>query len=109
MIKNVTRKQVLSAEKKVCSDLFSKFKGLMFTKKIEKPLIFVNKKQAGTSIHMFFVFYPIDVAWLDEEKKVVHKKTLMPFEVTRAINAKYIIELPKGALDKTEIGDSLEF
>lgn len=40
----------------------------MFTLK-PKTLIFVNKKEMPVSIHMFFVFYPIDVAWLDKKKK----------------------------------------
>jgi uncharacterized membrane protein (UPF0127 family) len=109
MIKNKTRKQSLSREEKICKSLFSKFKGLMFTKKIKKPLIFVNEKEISTAIHMFFVFYEIDVAWLNEKKQVVHKQRLRPFSFSKPIKAKYIIEMPSGALDNTKIRDKLEF
>jgi len=80
----------------------------MFTRKVNKPLIFVNKNPIKTRIHMFFVFYPIDVAWLDENKKIIHKENLNPFSFSKSVKAKYIIEMPVGALNAV-IGDKLEF
>ena len=108
MITDLTRKKTISKDSKICRSLFSKSKGLMFTTRVKMPLIFVNKKMENTTIHMFFVFYPIDVAWLDENKKIIHKQTLKPFSVSRAINAKYVIEMPAGSLD-AEIGEKLNF
>ncbi|MBW3011782.1 DUF192 domain-containing protein [Candidatus Woesearchaeota archaeon] len=108
MIKNMTRNIVLSDEKKICKSIFSKAKGLMFTLK-PKSLVFVNNSEAPSMIHMIFVFYPIDVLWLDKDRKVVHMERLAPFRVSKNINAQYIIELPKGSAKETAIGDEIEF
>ncbi|MBW2994817.1 DUF192 domain-containing protein [Candidatus Woesearchaeota archaeon] len=107
MIKNLTRKTILSNDAKICRSMISKLKVLMFTAKVKKPLIFVNNN-GKISIHMFFVFYPIDVAWLDENKKIVHKQTLKPFSISKAIKARYVIEMKAGSLN-AKIGDKLEF
>jgi len=108
MITNITKKIIISREEKICKDIFSKCKGLMFTRKIKKPLIFVNKNPELTRIHMFFVFYPIDVAWLDEDKKIIHKEMLKPFTFSKSIKAKYVLEMKTGDL-KAEIGHKLDF
>ena len=60
---------------------------------------------------MFFVFFPIDVLFLDEDKKVVEiKKKFEPFTLYNPKNkAKYVIELPQGAVKNTntKIGDKV--
>lgn len=51
-----------------------------------------------TTIHMLFVFFPIDVVWLDKNKKVVDKReNVKPFTpwITPGKAAKYVIELPR--------------
>ena len=61
---------------------------------------------------MLFVFFPIDVLFLDKEKKVVElKEGLKSFGFYNPKNkAKYIIELRKGTiLNNIEIGDVIEF
>ncbi len=108
MIQNKTKKFVISNEKKICTILFSKMKGLMFTSK-PRSLVFVNRQEIPTPIHMMFVFYPIDVLWLDSGKKVVHKQTLKPFGFSENIVAKYVVELPAGAAAKVSVGDTIEF
>jgi len=47
---------------------------------------------------MLFVFFPIDVIFLNSKKKVVDKTTLNPWQLnyTPKIPSKYVIELPKG-------------
>ena len=108
MITNRTKNFVVSKDKKICLSVFSKMKGLMFTLK-PKTLVFVNNKEIPTPIHMMFMFYPIDVLWLDAGKKVVHKQTLKPFGFSKNISAKYVVELPAGAADKVSVGDLIEF
>jgi hypothetical protein len=62
---------------------------------------------------MFFVFYPIEVSFLNKNKIVVEiKENFMPFSCYSPKNkAQYIIELPKGTIkkSKTAIGDNIEF
>ena len=77
MIKNLTTGQIIATEVKWCDTFLSRGRGLMFRRAIgeDEALVFVESKESVslTSIHMFFVFFPIAVIWLDAEKKVVDK------------------------------------
>lgn len=82
-------------EVKICESFFSKFFGLMFSKK--KNLLFVFNKKCKPVIHMFFVFYPIEIYFFDEDKKVLEKIEAKPFRVYKGkFDSKYILEIPKG-------------
>ena len=78
-----------------CNSFFSKFRGLMFSKR--KNLILVLKKESRINaiIHMFFVFFPIEVYWLDKNKNIVDfRKKVMPFTIAiPKKKAKYIVEI----------------
>lgn len=84
----------------------------MFRKKPE-VLVFDFKKEKIVMLHMLFVFFPIDVLFLDKNKTVVEvKENLRPFGFYRPKNkSKFIIELPKGKIKatKTEINDKIDF
>ena len=109
-IKNNTRKTILSKNAKVCSSIFSKSIGLMFSKK-RKSLVFVFEKEKIIPLHMLMVFYPIDVLFLNKKKEVVEiKERFMPFSFyTPKKEAIYIMELPKNTIKKTKtrVGDKL--
>jgi hypothetical protein len=111
-IKNTSKKTLLAKNAKLCTSMFSKSLGLMFSKK-KKSLIFVFKKEKIIPLHMFFVFYPIDVLFLNKNKIVVEiKENFMPFTFYNPKKkAMYIIELPKGTIkkSKTIIGDKIKF
>ncbi|MFH1770230.1 MAG: DUF192 domain-containing protein [archaeon] len=114
MIKNSSNKKVLTKNKTMCNTIVSQSKGLMFSKeKKDFGLIFNFKKERTISLHMFFVFYPIDVISLDAQKKVIDvKENFKPFTTYLAKKkAKYIIELPKGTIKRTstKTGDIIEF
>ncbi len=110
-IKNTTKKTLIAKNAKVCKSIFSKTFGLMFSKK--KSLIFIFNKEKIIPLHMFFVFYQIEILFLDKNKKVVEmKKNFSPFTFYDPKNkSKYVIELPIGAIknSKTEIKDAIEF
>ena len=93
----------------VCNSFFSKFRGLMFSKK--KNLLFVNKKDGHYSVHMLFVFFPIDVVWLDKDFEVVDvRRNVKPFTplVFPGGRNRYVLELSfKDFLD-LKVGDKLE-
>jgi len=114
MLKNTTKNTNLTSHIKHCHSFFSKFKGLMFTRPIKGlSLIFHFKKEKRIDLHMFFVLYPIDVLWLNKKKEVVQiKQNFKPFRLIMAkAPAQYIIELPKGTIEKTntELGDKIDF
>lgn len=85
--------------------------GLMFSR--PRNLIFELPKPKKVRMHMFFVFYAIDVVFLDSQKKVVElKKNLRPFGVYVSGNrVRYVLELKKGTIENAEIriGDTLSF
>ena len=111
-VKNTTKKTMLAENAKICENIFSRTLGLMFSKK-NKSLIFIFKKEKIIPLHMFFVFYPIDVLFLNKNKIVVEiKGNLKPFTLYNPKKkSKYILELPKNTIKKTktEIGDKIEF
>ena len=83
----------------------------MFSK--QNDLIFVENNERNIPLHMWFVFYQIDVLYLNKDKKVIEiKENFLPFTFYFPKNkAKYIIELKKGAVSasKTAIMDHLQF
>ncbi len=114
MIKNLTKKTILATKVRHCHSVFSKLKGLMFAKPLkDTALIFHFKKEKIISLHMFLVFYPIDVLWLDKNRQVVQlKEHFRPFHVIIAEKpAQYIVELPDSAItkSKTRAGDIVDF
>ena len=99
---------------KLCKDFLNKSIGLIFHKKLKgKGLIFIYEKEKKVSLHMIFVFFPIDILYLDEKKKVIEiKENFKPFTFyTPEKKANYILELPENIIKKTktEIGDTLSF
>lgn len=78
-----------------------------------KTLVFIFKKEKINPLHMLFVFYPIDVLFLDKNKKVAEiKNNFKPFTFyTPKKKSKYIIELQKDSIkdSKTEMNDKISF
>ena len=110
---NKTRSKKIAENAELCDDSVSKFLGLMFSKNKNKILLFKFRKEMFISLHMFFVFYPIDVIFLDKNKVVVDlKESFRPFAFyTSKKKAVYCIELPKGSIkkSKSKIGDRISF
>ena len=111
MIKNKTKRTIVAKEAIFCRSLWSKTVGLMFSK--QKSLIFVFCREQYIPIHMIFVFFPIDVVYLDKKKKVVEiKENLKPFRFYNPKKkATYLVEAAQNAVvaSKTRLNDVLEF
>lgn len=112
-------KLINKSQSKVISNrvLKSGARGLMFRKKLkehEAILLDVSREsRLKASVHMFFVFYPIDVVWLDNDLRVVDMaRKLLPFTPFRMPkkSARYILEMPaKSAEEKgIRLGDLME-
>lgn len=114
MIKNLARKTIIAKKKEICSSVHSKAIGLMFSPKIKNyGMIFNFNKEDKRELHMFFVFFPIDVIFLDKNRKVVElKENFLPFTLYfPKKKAQYVIEVEKGAIrkSKTRLGDRIRF
>lgn len=108
MLYNQTLKSTIHRQTRLADSFFKRLKGLMFTKKFDFALIFPFQfeSRVGASIHMLFVFTPIDVVYLDKGKRVVDlKESLQPWTLnyTPKKAAKYLIELPQGLIKKKGI------
>ncbi|MBW2965768.1 DUF192 domain-containing protein [Candidatus Woesearchaeota archaeon] len=92
---------------KICKDMWSKARGLMFSRK--KNLVFIFDKEKRISLHMFFVFFPIDVLFLDKDKRIVEiKRNFRPFSFYTSKNkARYVVELVEE--NNYKIGDKVKF
>ena len=109
---NKTKKTVVSSKVTVNKSFISKAIGLMFSKN-PKTLIFHFNKEKKVPLHMFFVFFPIDVLFVNKDKKIVEiKENFKPwaFYNTKS-KAQYVIELPTQSINKskTKVKDQLEF
>ena len=116
MLVNKTKNAEVINNVKIVNTHWKKMKGLMFedVKKFDYALVFDLGRDArkSASIHMMFVFFPIDVVYLDKDKKVVDViKSLKPFtpNYTPKERSRYFVELPKGKSSGIEIGDILEW
>lgn len=88
--------------------------GLMFKKDIpsDYALIFVLKKLSQVTIHMLFVFFPIDVIFLDQDKKITGLICLEPWTGYKSMeDVKYVIEMKAGTIEKNKlsIGGQMDF
>ena len=80
---------------KLCKSWFSKFRGLMFSRR--RNLLFVFNEERKVSIHMLFVFFNIDIFWLDKNFRIVDlRRNVKPFTFSGSDKkAKYVLEISK--------------
>jgi uncharacterized membrane protein (UPF0127 family) len=83
--------------------------GLMFRRSMPEgyALAFPFGTPASRTIHTLFVFRPIDVLWLIDDE-VVKVERLRPFRGLARGLADTVVELPAGAADGVEPGDTVE-
>jgi uncharacterized protein len=99
----------------LADSFLSRFMGLMFRKDPEKGLILKlpsSRSRRGSSIHMFFMRFPLEIIFLDEDKKIVDMVSIKPWKTyTPKAPSKYVIELEEGSINKykLEIGDEMDF
>lgn len=97
------------------TSLFGISFGLMFSSKAKARrgvcLVMPSSKdvQFGSSVTMLFVFYSLEILFVNLEGVVVDKVLLRPWisSYTPQAPAKYIIESTKGTFDMISIGDKV--
>jgi len=90
----IVRIKSLGINAAVCKSFFSKVKGFMFSFSKNNAKLFVFGNEKHVDIHMFFVFFPLIVVWLDKDKKFVKIGKMHPFISYSGARAKYILEIP---------------
>ncbi len=109
---NKTKKITVCDNVIVAENFKSRLLGLMFKRDFSGCLLI--KTSYSCSIHTCFMFFSIDVAFLDENFIVLDIVTLRPWKfyfpnINKGKKCKFIIEAKKGKLrGKLDIGDELE-
>ncbi len=99
---------------KLCNDFASQLRGLMFSRKLKKGKSLIldrgYESRVDSGIHMLFVFFSLDVIFLNSEKEVVDIREAYPFVsfITPKVKTRYVIEMNKGE-NKLKIGDRITF
>lgn len=84
---------------KVANTIFRRAVGLLFSKELTKGALILYPCK---SIHMFFMRFPIDVVFLNNEKVIVqYIEHLKPWKVSPIVKESYyVLELPVGSIKK---------
>lgn len=105
----------LARRVRICRGFESKLMGLMFRRNLpeaEGALLVYSRPSIGmTSIHMFFVPFPLAVFWLDAGGTVVDRVKALPWRPYYApsVPACYVLELHPRAMELLQIGNRVEF
>jgi uncharacterized membrane protein (UPF0127 family) len=102
------KKNIIVHNLKVCDNIFNQGTGLMFRTRNavnDKAWIFTFSKPRIIAITMMFVFFPIDLIFLDDKKKVIEvKEKIAPWAFYTPKNkATYCIELKAGIVQSKKI------
>ena len=100
--------KLLASRVEFADSFWGRFRGLMFrSKNSDLALIFPKTR----TIHTFFVFFPIDLIYTDEEMRVVElREDLQPFSwYSPKRKSKHLIELVSGKISECDVklGDVL--
>ena len=112
---NQETNQVVIESARWCSSRLCRLRGLQFRRKLGKDeaLILVKDKDsvANSSIHMFFVFFPIAAIWVNKKGKVTSAQLAKPWRPYYASPepASYVLETSPDFLDKIAVGDEVVF
>ncbi len=104
----------IASEISYAKNIFSQMLGLMLHKSIPEDfaLIFVLRRAGTVGVHMLFMVFPIDVIFLDSDKKIIGIATLKPWTgYKRMKRVKYIIEMNPGTVERFNLiqGEQLIF
>lgn len=100
----------LSADIRIANTYLSRLRGLLFTRPLPQGAGLLLKD--CNSIHMFFMTYAIDLAFLDKNMHVVAlHKSIRPWRLASCRRASHVLELGMGSIDALDlhVGQQLEF
>lgn len=107
--------KVLIQSARWCRSSLCRLIGLQFRRQLNpgEALLLVMSKEsiAQTSIHMFFVFFPIAAVWINEAGLVTSVQLAKPWRPYYASPepARYVLETSPAFLKKVKVGDEVDF
>jgi uncharacterized protein len=107
--------EVLVEKARWCDKPLCRLVGLQFRRRLKpgEALILAKRKDsiAESSIHMFFVFFPLAVVWVDSRGEVTGAQLARPWRPYYASPAPacYVLETEVGFLGRVAPGDFVDF
>lgn len=110
MIKNKTRNKEIVSKHYILEGIISKGMGLMFRPKTKEGYIFTFKNISNMNFHTCFMFFCIDIIFLDENKKVIQiARNVKPYRFIDGKNFRYVVEVSSHKANQVQKGDILEW
>lgn len=98
-----------------CSSRWCRFWGLQFRRKLKpgEALVLVHPDESvlQSSIHMFFVIFPIAAIWIDSMGRVTSAQLAKPWRpyYSSPRPAQYVLETTPDFLSQVKVGDEFNF
>lgn len=115
LIRNLTRPTVEPIRANWGQSFFERLRGFTFRSSLEKTeglvLVEARDSRIDTSIHMFFVWTDLAVAWVNSKNEVVDTalaKAWRPFYASSK-PARYVIEFHPQRHGEFQVGDQVAF
>ncbi|HDH28193.1 MAG TPA: DUF192 domain-containing protein [Euryarchaeota archaeon] len=99
----------------VADTFFSRFRGLMLKPGLaldEGLLIEYSPHLGSKSVHGFFMRFPLDLVFIDSDKRVVEIALLRPWRIYNPrVDCRWVLELNAGFAERhgLKVGDVLSF
>jgi len=111
---NRARGSVLVERARWCRSFLCRLRGLTFRRRLGEGegLILVERREgrSRTAIHMWAVFFPLGVLWINSRYVVVDARLARPWRMYQpAAPAQYVLEGNPAILSDITIGDQLDF
>ena len=105
---------VVATEVELADTFFRQLRGLMFRRDLPESyaMLFDLYYERPVSFHMMFVRFPLDMLFLDDERRIIDlRRGLCPWtgHASSRQPARYVIELPAGTVGRLALreGDEL--
>jgi uncharacterized membrane protein (UPF0127 family) len=109
-VRNATRNVVLGQKIRAAHSFVDRAVGLLLTASLKPGEgLWIHP---CTSVHTFFMRFPIDVLFLDDKDVVLSRQTLAPWKLSGWNHkSRGVLELSAGTLDRTgtQVGDRIDF
>ncbi|MCB0326630.1 MAG: DUF192 domain-containing protein [Bdellovibrionales bacterium] len=110
-VENVSKHTLLCERAEYALNFFMRLRGLLGRKSFDNGEgMWI---EPCSSIHTFFMHFPIDVLFLSQDNTVLKaKENLRPFRLELGVRrSKKVLELPCGVIQKTQtcVGDQLSY
>jgi uncharacterized membrane protein (UPF0127 family) len=107
--------EVLVHSARWCSSRLCRLRGLQYRRRLDpgEGLILVKSADSivNSSIHMFFVFFPIAVVWINSQGRVTSTQLARPWRPYYASPepARYVLEASPELLQHIVVGEAVDF